>query len=103
MKVIKKCMNHAAEESYEIYSGDSKLVTSAPFSNNEERADEYCLTSNTNNQFVLTLKDSYGDSWTTGTWVRVEGAYGNILLKTMMKENREESYPLSLYYPVLKS
>ena len=96
-------MNHAAEESYEIYSGDSKLVTSAPFSNNEERADEYCLTSNTNNQFVLTLKDSYGDSWTTGTWVRVEGAYGNILLKTMMKENREESYPLSLYYPVLKS
>ena len=103
MKVIKKCMNHAAEESYEIYCGDSKLVTSAPFSNNEERADEYCLTSNTNNQFVLTLKDSYGDSWTTGTWVRVEGAYGNILLKTMMKENREESYPLSLYYPVLKS
>ena len=103
MKVIKKCMNHAAEESYEIYSGDSKLVTSAPFSNNEERADEYCLTSNTNNQFVLTLKDSYGDSWTSGTWVRVEGAYGNILLKTMMKENREESYPLSLYYPVLKS
>ena len=103
MKVIKKCMNHAAEESYEIYSGDSKLVTSAPFSNNEERTDEYCLTSSTNNQFVLTLKDSYGDSWTTGTWVRVEGAYGNILLKTMMKENREESYPLSLYYPVLKS
>ena len=103
MKVIKKCMNHAAEESYEIYSGDSKLVTSAPFSNNEERTDEYCLTSSTNNQFVLTLKDSYGDSWTTGTWVRVEGAYGNILLKTMMKENREESYPLSLYYPVLRS
>ena len=64
------------------------------------RTDEYCLESSQNSLYTLTLKDSYGDSWTAGSWISVAGPYGNVVLKTMMIEDREESFTLSFDYPI---
>ena len=91
---------HASEESYELYSGSTRLLFSDPFSNYETRTDEYCLESSQNSLYTLTLKDSYGDSWTAGSWISVAGPYGNVVLKTMMIENCEESFTLSFDYPI---
>ena len=98
-------MNFAPEESYRIMDGSTVLKTSAPFANNEQRTDEYCLTATTNNQYTFLLKDTYqssGDSWASGSWVSVAGLYGNIVFKNYMTERVEEYFALSLYYPVTK-
>ena len=95
--------NYANEESYQVYSGSTLLVTSPTFVNNEERTVESCLTATTNNQYTLLLKDSYGDSWTTGSWLKAEGKYGNVVFRAMMVAGSEESYTLSLYYPIDKN
>lgn len=71
VSITKKCVMHASEESYELYSGSTRLLFSDPFSNYETRTDEYCLESSQNSLYTLTLKDSYGDSWTADSWVSV--------------------------------
>ena len=100
VSITKKCVMHASEESYELYSGSTRLLFSYPFSNYETRTDEYCLESSQDSLYTLTLKDSYGDSWTAGSWISVTGPYGNVVLKTMMIENREEPFTLSFDYPI---
>ena len=102
MAVTKKCTSYGSEESYKILNGETVLKTSAPFANNEQRADEYCLAPTTNNQYTFKIIDSYGDSWYSGSWVSVAGLYGNVVLKTFLVEKREEEYALSLYYPIMK-
>ena len=95
--------NYASEESYEVYSGSTLLASSPTFVNNELRETEVCLTVSTNNQYTLLLKDSYGDSWTTGSWLKVTGANGNVVFKVMMIASSQESYTLSLYNPIEKN
>ena len=104
--VTKKCLSWATEESYTILNGATELVTSAAFANNEERTDEYCLPATTNNQYSINFHDSYstaGDSWTSGAWASVAGQYGNVFFKNYMTEKRDELFPLSLYYPIMKN
>ena len=99
-------MSWASEESYTILNGATTLVTSAAFANNEERTDEYCLPATTNNQYSINFHDSYntaGDSWSSGAWASVAGIYGNIFFKNYMTEKRDELFPLSLYYPIMKN
>ena len=95
--------SYASEESYEVYSGSTLLVTSPTFVNNEERTVENCLTASTNNQYTLVLKDSYGDSWTSGSWLKAEGKNGNVVFRAMVVASSQESYTLSLYYPIDKN
>ena len=106
VRVTKKCVNWADEESYQILNGSQVLVSSAEFSNNEQRSDEYCLTATTNNQYIFRMKDAYetrGDSWSSGSWASIAGIYGNIVFKSIMTERVEEDFPLSLYYPITKT
>ena len=106
VKVTKKSMSWASEESYKILSGSQVLVTSQPFANNEQRSDEYCLTASTNNQYVFNMHDSFntiGDSWSSGAWASVAGIYGNVVFKGFMIENGDENFALSLYYPIMKT
>ena len=50
VKFVKKCGgSYASEESFEVYSGSTKLYTSPTFANNEECTIEQCLTSSTSN------------------------------------------------------
>ena len=101
--MTKKCTTAANEESYQILSGTTVLKTSSAFVDKEQRTDEYCLVATTNHQYLFKIVDSYGDSWSAGAWVSVAGLYGNMVLKTMMVDNHEEEYLLSLYYPIVKS
>ena len=104
--VTKKCKSYGSEESYQILSGSTTLITSQPFASNEQRTDEYCLAAaNNNNQYTFRMKDTYGssgDSWTAGAWVSVAGIYGNIFFKNFMTERVTEDVALSLYYPIMK-
>ena len=95
-------MDAAEEESYQIYKDNTLVVSSSPFADNEQRTDDFCLPSSANNQYVLKLRDSYGDSWVGGAWISVAGAYGNIVFKNYMTSDEEESFLLSLYYPLSK-
>ena len=104
--VTKKSTSYASEESYKILSGSQELVTSQTFANNEQRTDEFCLTASTNNQYTFRMKDTYqssGDSWMSGAWASVAGAYGNIVFKGFMIERVEEDFTISLYYPIMKT
>ena len=104
--VTKKCVSWASEESYTILNGGTTLVTSAAFANNEQRTDEYCLPATTNNQYSINFHDSFstaGDSWSSGAWASVAGIYGNVFFKNYMTEKRDELFPLSLYYPIMKN
>ena len=98
--VKKSGANYANEESFKILSGSTILKTSPSFSNNEQRTIEYCLTSSSNSQYTLKLIDSYGDSWSSGSWLAAYGLYGNIVFKNFLTASREESYTLSLYYAI---
>ena len=96
-------MNWGYEESYTILNGGTTLVTSAAFADYEQRTDEYCLPATTNNQYSFNITDTYGDSWTSGSWVSIAGIYGNVFFKNYMTEKRDELFPLSLYYPIMKN
>ena len=92
----------ACEESYEIYGNGALLYTSPTFADGELRVTEYCLTATTNSQYSLKIKDSYGDSWASGSWVMLEGLYGNRVYKGFLTASLEETVPFSLYYGVSK-
>ena len=104
--ITKQCRLYAAEESYHILDGSTVLKMSEPFANSEKRTDEYCLPATANNQYTFKLYDSIGgsgDSWYNGAWVSVAGIYGNVVFKNFMIEKAEETFALSLYYPVMKN
>ena len=101
--VKKSAASYANEESFQIKNGNTILKTSPTFSNSETRTIEYCLTATTNSQYTLLLKDSYGDSWSSGSWVTARGEYGNYVFKNYLTAAREESYTLSLYYAIKKT
>ena len=100
VKFTKKSMTWASEESFKIYDGSTLLQTSPTFENSATREIESCLTASTNNQYTLTLLDSYGDSWTSGSWLKIEGKHGNAVFKNYLTAKSSESYTLSLYMPV---
>ncbi|OAO16112.1 hypothetical protein AV274_2162 [Blastocystis sp. ATCC 50177/Nand II] len=104
--ITKKCTVYASEDSYRIWDGNTALISSSRFSNNEQRTDEYCLPATTNNQYSITMTDSSGDSWGDsrgGAWMSVAGVYGNVFFKNYMTERRDERFKLSLYYPIMKN
>ena len=78
------------------------LYTSPEFAINEERTLETCLTTSTNSQYTIELIDSYGDSWTEGSYLTIYGAYGNAVFKNYMMGNTKDTYSFSLYYGVIK-
>ena len=100
--VTKRSTSSGSEEWYQILNGTTVLKWGTWFPEGESTS-EYCLTATTNNQYSIKLRDGYRDSWKNGAWVSVAGEYGNVVLKTMMVENSEELFALSLYYPVKKN
>ena len=58
VRVAKKCGTRADEESYVIKSGNTVVVTSLPFADDEFRENEYCLPQSTDSQYTFLVKDS---------------------------------------------
>ena len=102
-KFTKKTTSWASEESYEVWSGGVKIQQSPTFQNTQTRVVEYCLSASSNYQYQLYLKDSCGDSWSSGAWLMIEGEYGNRVFKNLLTAAREEVYTLSLYYAIKKT
>ena len=98
--MIKKSETSASEESFKIFTGTEEVYASPAFENASLRELETCLPDTTNQQYTLTLYDSYGDSWGTGAYLELRSINGNQIFKTMMLEGSEVSYSLSLYNPI---
>ena len=47
--------------------------------------------------------DSYGDSWYNGAYLTVYGQYENVVFKSFLTADDEETYQLSLYYGISES
>ena len=103
MKIIKKTLSWASEESFQILSGSQTLYTSPSLVNSEERTLETCLTAAANNQYTLKMKDSFGDSWSSGAWIELYSINDNIIFKGFMDQVREQDVPFSLYSPIDKN
>ena len=93
----------ASEESFKVYSGSTLLYTSPEFANSEVRTMEQCLTTSTNNQYTIELLDSYGDSWTSGSYLTIFGENENVVFKNFLTASSQETYTFSLYYGISKS
>ena len=100
---MKQSYSFASEESFEVWSGSQKLYGSPVLVNNELRVIEYCLDASTNSQYTLKLKDSWGDSWTNGAYLEVQGIHGNTFFKNLMSQQGGDEYSLSLYYGINKN
>ena len=100
VKFTKYSTNYATEESWEVYNGSTKEYTSPALVNLQYRTVEVCLPAAVNNQYTLKLKDSWGDSWSGGSWLEVQNINGNVVYKGYLVESREESITISLYQPI---
>ena len=103
LKIVKKTLSWASEESFMIISGSQTLYTSPSLVNNDERTLETCLTAAANNQYTLKMKDTFGDSWTNGGWIKLYSINENIVFKGFMDQSREQDVPFSLYSPIDKN
>ena len=102
IKVIKESVNEAEEESFIIRNRGVTVVESPMFAEWETEIFEYCIPKNADSQYTLVLRDDYPDSWSGGSWLEIQGIYGNIFFKNMMTKEETETYALSLYYAIEK-
>ena len=103
VKFIKQCYNFASEESFEIWDGNDLLYKSPTFVDKALRTIEYCLNATEHSQYTLKIKDSFGDSWSNGAYLQIEGIHNTIFFKNLMTLQNNEVYPLSLYYAIHKN
>ena len=69
--MIKKSETSASEESFKIFAGAEEVYVSPAFENGSLRKLETFLPDTTNQQYTLTLYDSYGDSWGTEAYLEL--------------------------------
>ena len=103
VRILKVNKNSAAEESFKVLAGSATLIQSITLTDNEAQTFEYCIAKRSNSQYTLEMKDSYGDSWTTGSYIEIRGKYDNLFFKNYMIDKTREQYALSLYYPIEKN
>ncbi len=103
VKFIKQCYNFASEESFEIWDENDLLYKSPTFVDKALRTIEYCLNATEHSQYTLKIKDSFGDSWSNGAYLQIEGIHNTIFFKNLMTLQNNEVYPLSLYYAIHKN
>ena len=103
VRILKVSKSSAAEESFQVLAGSATLIQSITLTDNEAQTFEYCIAKRSNSQYTLQMKDSYGDSWTTGSYIEIRGKYDNIFFKNYMIDKTREQYALSLYYPIEKN
>lgn len=101
--IIKKTGSYASEESFTISADTGVVYTSPTLVNSQERVLETCLPATNTFTYTLTMKDSFGDSWTDGAWIAVKDINENTVLKYMMTELSTETVNFALYSPIHKN
>ena len=102
-KFVKKTVDWAGEESWQILNGTTVIYTSPSLSNYAIRTIETCLTASANSQYTLKMKDTGNDAWSNGAFLEIYGINNNLAFKVMMTAGREETMNLSLYAPINKN
>ena len=69
LKLVKNTASYGSEESYELYNSAGELILSrSGFSNYATYTNSLCVPSG---DYTVTLKDTYGDGWTNGAYLKV--------------------------------
>ena len=69
LKLVKSTTSYGSEESYELYNSAGELVLQrSGFSNYATYTNSLCLPSG---DYTVTLRDTYGDGWSSGAYLKV--------------------------------
>ena len=91
------------KEYWEI-RGNNKLLFSSYDNQSTTGVIEECLPTTTIfNQYSIWLFTESRNRWHPGSWLSIEGKYGNIFFKSFLYTSSSEEYPLSLYYAIKES
>ena len=96
----KGSQDQAYDESFTISHGSTVLYTSPSFTSYSVRELEMCIPHYPNDQYILVLQNSRGNTWADGAWIEVETENGNIALRTSLFKYSSDSLALSLYSPI---
>ena len=102
LKITRETRSHAAQESYSILDGSDVLLSSKELGDNSLVTTEHCINASATHLYTLELKDLWDNSWSAGSYIQIDGIYGNPFFKNMMVHSHLERYTLSLLYPILK-
>ena len=80
----KGSQDQAYDESFTISHGSTVLYTSPSFTSYSVRELEMCIPHYPNDQYILVLQNSRGNTWADGAWIEVETENGNIALRTSL-------------------
>ena len=78
------------------------MISSGSIEDNSEVISEHCIPASSTHLYTILLRDSWSNSWTPGSYVKIDGKYGNTFFRNMMIHAHLETYTLSLFYPILK-
>ena len=91
MKFSKNSNYNYGSQSWEVYDGETQLYRGWTTASGLYIF-EKCLPKTTNNQYTLKLKQSSSNMWVGGSWLMVEGIYGNRVFKNFLaSENNYRS------------
>ena len=89
----------ASTNEYWIVRGDNRVMYDSRTTN----VTEVCLDPvGSRDQYVLYLGTNGRNRWQAGSWLSVEGKYGNIFFKNFLYSIQQEEFPLSLHYFIKK-
>ena len=102
IRVEKKTLLYASEESYQITYNNILLAESEPFTNNAVRSYYHCIKKYSDGMYTLVMKDRYtlftfvmysaGDSWSLGAYIRILGPDGQLVYLGFMTEDSLEDH-----------
>lgn len=102
LKITRATRSFASDESYTILDGSTVVLVSEALDDNSFVTTEHCIRASATHLYTLELKDIYDNSWSAGSFIQIDGIYGNPFFKNMMIHHHLERYTLSLLYPILK-
>ena len=102
LKITRATRSFASDESYSILDGSTVVLVSEALDDNSFVTTEHCIRASATHLYTLELKDFRDNSWSAGSFIQIDGIYGNPFFRNMMIHHHLERYTLSLLYPILK-
>ena len=101
LKITKKTDSSGIDESFQIQSDNDVLYSSTIAEVGTTRNYFVCLPPSTDLQYSLTMLDTDG-TWSGGSWIELRSVNNNLVLKSFMTTQSEQTVPFSLSTPIPK-
>ena len=101
LKITKKTDSSGTNESFKIQSNYEVLYSSVEAEVGTTKNYEVCLPPSTNLQYSLSMLDADG-TWSGGSWIELRSVNNNVVLKSFMTTQIEQTVRFSLSTPIPK-